>query len=150
MDNSNEKIALGDALRLNFSLALKDGSIIDSNLEGAPVSMRVGDGSMLPGFEAALADFKIGAQSCITLAPAQAFGERQADNIQQFSKNTFSADMKLEVGLVVTFADAGGGELHGVIAACDGDKVEVDFNHPLAGREIVFTAIVHEIEKANK
>ena len=46
------------------------------------------------------------------------------------------------------FADAGGGEVPGLVVAMDEDWVSVDFNHPLAGRTILFDVLVHRVEAA--
>ena len=136
----------GDGLKLNFSLGLKDGSEIDSNFGADPVPMVVGDGSMLPGFEDVVKSLAVGERKTVTLPAAQAFGEHLEDNVQRFKSGDFDSELQLEAGLVVGFTDAAGGELPGVITHVGTDYVEVDFNHPLAGREIVFCAELHSID----
>jgi FKBP-type peptidyl-prolyl cis-trans isomerase SlpA len=54
----------------------------------------------------------------------------------------------MEVGLVVSFADASGSELPGVISEIQSDCVLVDFNHPLAGKSIFFNVEIHKVEAA--
>jgi FKBP-type peptidyl-prolyl cis-trans isomerase SlpA len=66
--------------------------------------------------------------------------------VQYLPRARFTADDELEVGLVFSFADAGGGELPGLIIGLDEDEVTVDFNHPLAGRNILFDVLVHRVE----
>jgi len=58
----------------------------------------------------------------------------------------FDDDSELEIGLVYSFADASGGELPGLIVAFDEEEVTIDFNHPLAGRNILFDVLVHRVE----
>ena len=53
-------------------------------------------------------------------------------------------DMELEPGLVISFQEPGG-ELPGVIVELDDERVEVDFNHPLAGKTILFEVQVLSI-----
>ena len=60
-------------------------------------------------------------------------------------RKEFSADIELQKGLVVSFADANQSELPGVIASWDDQWVEVDFNHPLAGKDITFTVKIHAV-----
>jgi FKBP-type peptidyl-prolyl cis-trans isomerase SlpA len=66
-----------------------------------------------------------------------AFGDWQEGNVQTFDRNTF-VDTALEVGLVVSFADKSKAELAGVVKELTDDKVIVDFNHPLASRDLLF------------
>ena len=60
----------------------------------------------------------------------------------------FDDDAELEIGVVFSFADAAGGELPGVVIGYDDEEVTVDFNHPLAGRTILFDVLVHRVEPA--
>ena len=67
----------------------------------------------------------------------EAFGAHNPQNLQQFKPSDFQ-DQKLEVGMMFSFADAAGGELPGVVSNVDNEQVEIDFNHPLAGKRLKF------------
>lgn len=136
----------GTRVTLNFALALEDGAVVDSNFDAAPVSFAVGDGSLLPAFEACLSQAPIGDKCRFEVAPEHAFGQPNPNNVQRISRDSFDASMVLEPGLVCSFADAAGGELPGVIESVGEREVSVDFNHPLAGHTIVFEVLVHQIE----
>ena len=58
--------------------------------------------------------------------------------------------MVLEKGVVISFADARQQELPGVISRVEGDEVEVDFNHPLAGRTLSFEVQIIDVEPAGQ
>ena len=49
-------------------------------------------------------------------------------------------------GMVISFADASQSELPGVVKTLEGDMVIVDFNHPLAGRNITFDVEIRRVE----
>lgn len=134
------------SITLNFALSLLDGSEIDSNFDGEPVAMKIGDGNMLPGFEKCLIGLVAGSKVEQTICAEDAFGGYNDENIQRFKKSSFDSDLNLEKGLVINFADPAGGGLPGVVQEIDGDWVFVDFNHPLAGRDIIFKAFVHSVE----
>ena len=136
----------GARVTLNFALALEDGAEVDSNFDASPVSFTVGDGSLLPAFEACLAQAPIGEKCRFEVAPEDAFGQPNPNNVQQISRDSFDPSMELEPGLVCSFADAAGGELPGVVASVGESEVSVDFNHPLAGHTIFFDVLVHQIE----
>ncbi|MEC9484084.1 MAG: peptidylprolyl isomerase, partial [Halomonas sp.] len=79
--------------------------------------------------------------------PEHAFGQHNPQNVQRIPRESFEGP-ELEEGLVMSFADAAGGELPGVIAGIDDTHVDVDFNHPLAGRTLTFEVEVLEVKPA--
>ena len=83
-----------------------------------------------------------------TVMPENAFGQPNDNNLQYLPRDQFEDDVELEIGLVFSFADVGGGELPGMILFFDEQEVTVDFNHPLAGRTILFDVLVHRVEPA--
>ena len=73
-----------------------------------PASFVMGDGNLLPGFEKQLLGLQSGAEATFHLPADQAFGEHNPDNVQIFKHSDFSAEDKLEKGLVLAFADSKG------------------------------------------
>ena len=141
----NVPISEGTRVYLNFSVSLEDGSEVDSNFGGEPVAFVVGDGSLLPGFERLLFGMSAGQRQLFQVAPEDGFGQPHANNVQYLPRAQFEDD-ELEIGLMYSFADAGGGELPGLIVGFDDEEVTIDFNHPLAGRNILFDVLVHRVE----
>jgi FKBP-type peptidyl-prolyl cis-trans isomerase SlpA len=148
MTSVNVPVSEGTRIYLNFSLSLEDGSEVDSNFGGEPVSFVYGDGSLLPGFESLMVGMAAGQRNMFTVLPENAFGQPNDNNVQVIDRDTFDDDVVLELGLVFSFADAAGGELPGMLLAFDDEEVTVDFNHPLAGRKILFDVLVHRVEPA--
>ncbi len=151
---SAQSITAGSLVGLNFSLALTTGEVIDSNFEKPAVRFRMGDGSMLPGFENKLLGLGSGDEIETTLDAQQAFGEINPANRHRFPiakfRNLLEDDLiPTEVGAVVSFKDAGGFDLPGVIAELSESVVVVDFNHPLAGKPIVFRARIESVIAAD-
>ncbi len=137
-------IEQGRKVTMHFALKLTDGQIVDSNFEAAPVEFEVGDGNIPEGFEAALTGLKVGDHLDLTIDPERGFGQHNPSNIQTMKRSDFK-DMELEPGLVISFQEPGG-ELPGVIVEFDDERVEVDFNHPLAGKTILFEVQVLNIQ----
>lgn len=133
---------------LNFSITLDSGEVVDSNFDHEPASFVMGDGSLLPGFEACLVGMKGGDEGVFNITPEQGFGEPQEANYQDIPRHTFSNDSELEIGMVFSFADAAGGELPGIVDSFDEDTVRVNFNHPLAGRTLRFEVKIDRVEPA--
>lgn len=129
-------IGPGRKVTLHFAIKLEDGQIIDSNFDKAPAQFEVGDGNIPEGFEAALNGLKAGEHVELTIAPERGFGQHNPSNIQRMKRSDF-IDMELEPGLVVSFQEPGG-EIPGVVVEFDEKSVSVDFNHPLAGKTLIF------------
>lgn len=140
------KIDQETRVELNFALKLEDGQVVDSNFDRPPVSFEVGDGKLLPGFESRLFGLSAGDEASFELSANDAFGPHNEDNIQRFDIEQFANSDELEPGLVLNFTDAAKGEVPGVIKAINDDQVEVDFNHPLAGRTLLFDVKIHKVE----
>ena len=136
----------GTRVVLNFSLSLEDGSEVDSNFGADPVEFVIGDGNLLPGFERHLFGMSAGDRQIFSVLPEDAFGQINDNNVQRIPRKQFDDNADLEVGLLFSFADASGGEVPGMIISFDETEVEVDFNHPLAGRTIMFDVLVHRVE----
>ena len=146
---SDSRIGPGKRVTLHFSVLLMDGAVVDSTREKAPATFSVGDGNLLPGFEQALFGLKVGDNRSIVLEAKDAFGPHNEDNIQIMRRSLFSRDMKLESGVVVSFADKSQSELPGVITEVNGDQITVDFNHPLAGRDLTFQVEIINVVDAD-
>lgn len=140
------KIDQETRVELNFSLKLDDGQIVDSNFSNPPVSFDVGDGKLLPGFESRLYGMSAGEEASFNIPASDAFGVYNEDNVQIFNLDQFTDEENLELGLVLTFVDAANGEVPGVIKEIIEDKVYVDFNHPLAGRNLTFDVKIHNVQ----
>lgn len=141
-----ESIAPGSRIQLNFSLSLEDGTVVDSNFGQPPVACRLGDGSLLPGFELRLVGLSAGEQGEWLIPADEAFGQGNPGNIHNIEKSRFGGDADaLEPGLVISFAGAGKQEVPGIVVETGETHVRVDFNHPLAGRNIVFRVEIHTV-----
>ncbi len=142
------RIAQGSQVTLHFAIKLENGDVVDSTFDKQPASFTVGDGSLLPGFEMALYGLKCGDQRSLPITPDQGFGQSNPQNVQVMPRSAFAA-MELSEGLLVIFNDAANAELPGVVKAFDDARVTIDFNHPLAGKNLTFDVEIIEVEPAN-
>ncbi|ARB47050.1 FKBP-type peptidyl-prolyl cis-trans isomerase [Alloalcanivorax xenomutans] len=144
----NDELRVGPQTRitLHFAVRLMDGTEMDSTFGGEPATFVWGDGSLLPGFERAILGLKAGDRRSVFIDAQSGFGDYNEQNVQHFRRDTFAAPDGMEVGTVMNFADAAGAELPGVVSALDEQWVTVDFNHPLAGRELTFEVEIVRVE----
>ncbi len=141
-------IGPGCEVTLHFTLTLADGTVADSSREGEPLTFTMGDGSLIEGLELALYGLKAGDRQVVTLDPREAFGFPDPDNVHRLPRSEFPADMAPEEGQIVAFSTPSGEEIPGAIMEVNENEVTVDFNHPLAGHEIVFDVEILAISPA--
>ncbi|WP_413700069.1 FKBP-type peptidyl-prolyl cis-trans isomerase [Psychromonas sp. KJ10-10] len=131
---------------MHFSIRLADGSAVDSSkVDDKPAKFVMGDGSLTANFERCLLGLTEGQSESFTLAPEDAFGLPNPDNVHHLELSKFSKEVPAEVGTIITFTQPDGSELPGVIREVVADSVTVDFNHPLAGQTLTFDVDVLEV-----
>ena len=136
-------------VELHFSLKLADtGELVDSTFEKKPAELVIGDGNLPAAFEAVIHGMKAGECKIERIEPKDGFGQHNPSNVQKISKDQFDPSVELSEGLVVSFQDKAKSELPGVVAAIDDKMVTVDFNHPLAGRELEFEVEILSVAPA--
>jgi len=140
------QIGTGSRVTLHFAIRLADGMLVESSFDDEPVSFVIGDGTLDKGLELALLGLVAGARQTLTLMPGQAYGRRDEAALQQVRKAQFPEDMLLEPGQIIGFTSEDGEEMAGAIVETGGEYVKVDFNHPLAGREIEFEVHILAVE----
>ncbi|EAR07714.1 FKBP-type peptidyl-prolyl cis-trans isomerase [Reinekea blandensis] len=134
---------------LHFSLKLESGDIVDSTFGKAPAEMTMGDGNLPEGFEKHLLGMSAGDRRTVRVPPEDAFGQANPGNVQSFSRAQFAQAGDIEPGMVMSFEDASGSELPGVVSEISDDRVTVDFNHPLAGKALDFEVEILSVEAAS-
>lgn len=139
-------ISVGCRVTMHYALRLADGMEVDSSFGAEPVTFVMGEGELDRGLELALYGLLPGKQQTLTLMPGQAFGVRSEEAIKWMDRAVFPTGMAPEPGLIVGFTDEQGQEIPGAVLEVQDDRVRVDFNHPLAGREIVFEVDILEVE----
>jgi len=134
----NDPISPESTVTLHLSLGLKDGTVAESTFEDEPLTFTMGDGTLVEGLELGLYGLKAGNTQRLVLEPEQAYGLHDPARLHQLSRSEFSTELELEPGVIIGFDTPTGEELPGTIISLTDETVEVDFNHPLAGRVVVF------------
>lgn len=140
-------ITQNSTVTLHFSIQLKDGSIADStyNME-KPAMFVMGDGSLSPNFEQCLLGMREGDKQAIELKADDAFGQPNPDAIHHMDRSKFVGEAAVEVGTIMAFTAMDGVEIPGIITTIEGESVTVDFNHPLAGQDVIFDVEILSVQ----
>ena len=144
---TEQRIGSNSQVTLHFAIKLDSGDVVDSTFDKNPPRFKVGDGSLLPGFERALFGLKAGDKRSLNIEPEQGFGQPNPQNVQVMPRSNFEG-MELSEGLLIIFNDAANAELPGVVKAFDSTEVTIDFNHPLAGKSLMFDVEIIDVQPA--
>jgi FKBP-type peptidyl-prolyl cis-trans isomerase SlpA len=139
------KIQPGSNVSLFFNLSLADGTLVDGTEEGEPMVFTLSDGTMIEGLELALLGLKSGDKQTLSIPPEAGFGFSDPQAIQWMPLTDFPKELKPEAGQIMNFTLPNGEEVPGAILELEKKRVKVDFNHPLAGLEVVFAVEILEV-----
>ncbi len=144
MKSIQTEILPGSTVTLHFSLSLMDGTEAVSTFNEQPLTFQMGDKTFQPTMEMALYGLQVGDEQVLTLTPEQAFGDSDPGLIQAMGFDDFKA-IDPEVDQVIAFATPAGEQTMGVVREVHTDRVIVDFNHPMSGREVVFKVKILDV-----
>lgn len=127
----------GKKVMLNYTLTVEN-KVIDSSKDKAPLVFVYGQMPLIPGLEKALLGLKQGDKKHLTFEPKEAYGDINPKAVLEVPKANFPAQPPIEPGMVFSSQDADGNDVNATVKELRGDKVLMDFNHPLAGKTLDF------------
>lgn len=134
----------GSKVAVHYTGTLEDGQVFDSSEGREPLEFTVGEGEVIQGFERAVEGLAMGEERTVVLAPGDGYGEYDPELVIEGEKERFPPDVR--VGQSFHFHLKGDEEADGVIKEVRKDTVVVDFNHPLAGKQLTFRVKVVRVE----
>ena len=127
-------------------ISLEDGTELETSFGDEPLQFTMGEATLTEGMELAILGLVIGDKQTITLTPEQTYGFRDPENIHTLNRADFPADIQPERGQVIAFDTPAGDDINGIVLDVDGDDIKVDFNHPLAGNNLVFEVEILDVK----
>jgi FKBP-type peptidyl-prolyl cis-trans isomerase 2 len=142
-------IADKKVVQITYKGTLADGTVFSESAAGTPLEFMFGVGKMIPGLETGIKGLKAGDKKTVTIKAADAYGERDDAALQEVPKDQFPADAQITVGQVFTI-QMGESAIPVTVSAVKATTVIMDFNHPLAGKDLTFDIEVLKIRNATK
>lgn len=131
--------SLKNKVTVHYTGHFDDGGVFDTTEGREPLTYVEGAHEVVPGFEAAVAGMQPGEKKTVTLAPAQAYGERRADLICSMPTVEIPNYDDLVVGQLIYLMNSDGYQrLARVLRVQDDGETVFDFNHPMAGCTLTF------------
>ena len=126
---------------------IEDGELLESSSEGDPMLYMHGRNGLISGLESELAGKKAGENFSVTLEPKEAYGIPLESSKQRISKKHLAKNGKLRVGMVVDI-NTTDGLRQATIVKVGKFNVDVDTNHPFAGKTLTFEVDVVDVRDA--
>lgn len=139
------KAKAGDSVKVHYTGKLKDGTVFDSSKGREPLAFQVGAGQMIKGFDAAVDGMEVGDTKTTEIPAAEAYGESRQDLMFDVPKSDLPEDLKPEVGQQLAMTQPNGQQVPVTVAKVEEDKVVIDANHQLAGKDLIFDIELVEI-----
>ena len=137
------KAARDCVVLFHYKLSDQGGELIESSREGEGVAVLLGHRNVIPGVESALSGKEVGESFQTTVPPTLGYGLRREDLKERLSKKHIVSKRKPKVGEPISIRTKSG--IRDVIVSkVGGSVVDVDMNHPMAGRTLVFDIEVLE------
>ncbi len=127
-----------------------DGEIVDSSTEDGPIEFIQGKGNIIPGLEKELYGMKIGDSKKVKVVAKEAYGDYDSEAVEEVPLDDFPKDIPLEEGVELAVEDEEGDAMSAVIVEVGKDTVTLDFNHPLAGKDLDFEVKIASIRAATE
>ena len=128
----------GNTVRVHYTGRLDDGNVFDSSEGGEPLEFTIGQGQMIPGFEQGVVGMELGESRTVVIAADQAYGVYQPQGVIEVDRSEIPPTIQLEVGLQMQATGPDGRPAQLTVIELSEDKVKMDGNHPLAGKDLTF------------
>lgn len=129
----------GHLVRVHYRGGIQGEEPVDDCSAGEPEAIRLGTGQMPMGFEEAIYDMEVGEKRSVTIPPEKAFGDYDPKGKAVYMRNQIPGGKDLKAGSVVSWRNPVSGRFIPVrVTRASQDYLEMDFNHPFAGKTLEY------------
>ena len=131
------KVVDGQVILMEYTLKV-DGEIIDTSTGNGPIEFIQGAGNIIPGLERELYGMTIGGSKNVVVTAEDGYGNVDPEAYTEVPRDQFPQNIPMEIGTQLELHDQDGNPMHARIDKVGEETVRLDFNHPLAGKELFF------------
>jgi FKBP-type peptidyl-prolyl cis-trans isomerase 2 len=146
-------IEQNDKVTINYTGSLENGTIFQESSESEPLIITIGNHDIPPTLEQALLGMSAGEKKRVKVESDEGYGPRQKDLLQTLSRNSFSDSMTPQIGMILSLKvekDGQTDQVPATVVEVSDDSIVVDYNHPLAGHNLLYDISVISIEKGTQ
>ncbi len=130
-------VAADSLVTLHYRITLTNGQPLISTFDATPATLQMGAGEMLPAMEQLIVGLEVGSNHSFELEPENAFGPHRAELVERVKREHMPAE-PIEAMSIMEFTAPDGSRYSGLVREIDEQSALIDFNHPLAGKQIRF------------
>tara|TARA_R110000824_G_scaffold8888_4_gene40320 strand:+ start:1024 stop:1485 length:462 start_codon:yes stop_codon:yes gene_type:complete len=147
MKKMTKTIENGNTVTLHYKGTLEDGTEFDSSYtRGDPITVTVGTGELIQGFDSALEGMTEGGTKVFTLTPEEAYGDHNPEANTTLERSVFPEDFEFNAGMTVPLTGPGGRNFLATVTEVNDDTIIADLNHPMAGKNLTFEVEVLTVD----
>jgi FKBP-type peptidyl-prolyl cis-trans isomerase SlyD len=130
-------IQINQTVKIMFEVRI-DGVLVDGSRSNKPFEFSFGTGQVIAGLEKRIINMKVGESADILVPASEAYGEYEASGIQTLPKEQFEGIENLTIGMQIQGQDENDQPIQFIVKEIYEKEVIVDFNHPLAGKDLEY------------
>jgi len=130
-------IEINQTVKIMFEVRV-DGVLVDGSRSNKPFEFQFGVGQVIAGLEKRIINMKAGEAADILVPAAEAYGEYDPNGNQTLPIEQFAGIEDLKVGMQIQAQDENDQPIQFIVKEIGEKEVTVDFNHPLAGKDLEY------------
>lgn len=135
----------GDTVKINYTGKLDDGTVFDTSDGREPLSFKLGNRQVIPGFEEAVLGMERGQSKSFKIDCDKAYGPSRDENIMKVALKDLNLDFNPRKGDQLTLQRSDGQQLMVKVSDINESEITLDANHPLCGQDLTFEITLEEI-----
>ncbi|OOG64970.1 peptidylprolyl isomerase [Rhodanobacter sp. B04] len=137
-------------IAIHYTLTVDGEKVESSHDRDEQLWVLLGHGQLIPGLETALEGHEAGESLSVDVAATDAYGEYQEGQIQRMSKKYFPQANRLKAGMVTVLKLKDGGQRAVTVHKVGMSAIDVDMNHPMAGKALHFDVAIGDVRDATE
>jgi len=142
------KIDTKSFVTIDYLITLGEAETYPPDGKPEEISFCMGWGAMPPGLEEALLGMEENDHKIINLTAEQAYGEFDDELLMEVPRSDFAPEVELRPGLVFETESEDGQAVYFIVQEVRPETVLIDFNHPLAGKDLEVTFTIRQVREA--
>ena len=132
-------VSKGQKVTVHYVGTLDDGTEFDnSRTRGEPLKFELGAATIMPAFQDAILEMNVGETKKFKIESERAYGPVNPDGFRVVPLDRFNSPEDLVIGAIVQGQTEEGQRFAAKIEEIEDDGVRLNFNHPMAGKDLNF------------
>jgi FKBP-type peptidyl-prolyl cis-trans isomerase SlyD len=149
MNRTDKPTSVEDNVVVTMDYTLKvEGEVVDTSQDSEPLQFIQGQGQLIPGLERELYGMEVGDAKDVVVRAAEGYGEEDPAAFADIPRSEFPPQIPLEPGVELQLTNQDGEQMQAYIESVGNEDVRLNFNHPLAGKELHFQVEVVDLRQA--